>query len=248
MRVSIPPAATVRTQSSGEVTVPETLDFRTFQPVTGGLFCEQIFGPMPELKCACGFTAGPEAAGKTCTECGAVVTWKENRSSRSGHIELAVPVCHPEFLHGEGEPLARWCGLEQSVLEELAYCTLQVDGQTGAGAIRCLLERAGNPDEGRAVLECLPVIPPALRPIRMLDERRMASHEVNDLYRRVIHRCNRLRKLSEVSAPAEILAQEQRRLQETVDALIDNTHAPQPVLNAKGRRMKSLADLAAQDS
>ena len=243
MQVSILPAAMVREQSSGEVTVPETLDFRTFQPIPGGLFCEQIFGPMPEMRCTCGLTSGSAAAGKRCSQCGAIVTWSKRLSSRSGHLELAAPVCHPELVWGAEHPLARWCGLEQSVLAELVYCTRRVDELTGAEAVRTLLQRAGNPDEGRAVLECLPVLPPAAREIRMLDERRVTIHAVNDLYRRVIQRNYRLRKLAEVNAPAAILDEEKRRLQETVDALIDNTHAPQPVLNDRGQPMKCLADL-----
>ncbi|MGV3719404.1 MAG: hypothetical protein ACO1SX_00725 [Actinomycetota bacterium] len=120
----------------------------------------------------------------------------------------------------------------------------QVVIRTGAEAIRPLLALAGVPDRGRVTLECLPVIPAGLRDFRDVDQRRIAWHEVNELYRRVIHRNQRLRKLSEVAAPAAVLDAERQRLQELVDALIDNAHAPHPVLNEQGRPLRCLSDFA----
>jgi DNA-directed RNA polymerase subunit beta' len=116
--------------------------------------------------------------------------------------------------------------------------------RSGAEAILPLLALAGNPDRGRVTLECLPVIPAGLRDFRDLNQRRIAWHEVNDLYRRVIHRNQRLRKLSEVAAPVAVLDAEKQRLQELVDALIDNARAPQPVLNERGRPLSCLSDFA----
>jgi DNA-directed RNA polymerase subunit beta' len=295
------------------------LDWRTLKPVPGGLFCERIFGPVQDWHCACRLYRSADFMGRVCPTCGVEVTRSAVRRERNGYLELAAPVCHPEYVHAAAQPLAKWCGLEQPELEALVYHThyrvltldagelrqkceewrralrsseldaatlsvlgaalerleaLRVDDmlareemepfhllhttlatqapgelerhveiRTGAAAVRTLLRWAGNPDRGRVVLECLPVIPAGLRDFYCLDDRRIAWREVNDLYRRVIHRSLRLRKLAEISAPAAILDGEQQRLQELVDALIDNARAPKQVLNDRGKPLECLADL-----
>jgi DNA-directed RNA polymerase subunit beta' len=123
-----------------------------------------------------------------------------------------------------------------------------VEIRTGAEAVRVLLARAGNPDRRRAVLDCLPVIPAGLRDFQILDERRVRWHDVNHHYRRIVNRVGRLRKLEEFAAPVRILDVERQRLQEAVDGLIDNEHAPTPALNDHGDRMQCLADLLEADT
>ncbi len=323
VRVLIPRAEEVRSRSHGEVTTSDTLDFGTLKPLPGGLFCEQIFGPVNDWQCACKGCIGAEFAGRVCPTCKVEVTRSDVRRERWGHLELPSPVCHPEYVRGTPRApglLALWTGLDQSDLAGLVYrrhyrvhsldggrlrethgrlrqalrshgpphgnlpliegaldrlqelqpgdwisrqemehihllrsaVSVAAPGEferlaaihTGAEAVRSLLEQSGTQDRGRVTLECLPVIPAGLRDFRNLDQRRIAWHEVNNLYRRVLHRNQRLRKLSEVAAPAAILDAEKQRLQELVDALIDNAGSPQPVLDEHGRHLRCLADLA----
>jgi len=316
------PAAAVRAASCGEVTNPETLDFRTLRPVPGGIFCERIFGPVGQSRClACdtSFPTGESGPCGSCPTCGVRFPSQEPRSARAGHIELPMRACHPIPLHAPEHPLAEWCGVEQPLLEALAYhreyFVLSIDAdavrrrrdawldevrqlaatdppafaeirealgrlprrapadtipreamtglhrlraalspavaveleaaaeiRTGAEAVVRLLERAENPYFEQALLECLLVIPAGQRDFRLVDGHRVRWHAINETYRRVIHRCGRVRKLTGLHAPSHILDAEAERLQELVDALVDNMHAPRPLTNDRGERLPSLSD------
>ncbi|HEV8409329.1 MAG TPA: DNA-directed RNA polymerase subunit beta', partial [Gemmatimonadaceae bacterium] len=286
--------------SWGEVTKPETINYRSFKPEKDGLFCERIFGPVKDWECHCGKYKRIRYRGVICDRCGVEVTLSKVRRDRMGHIELAVPVAHIWFFKTLPSPMGNLLDLtlrdlekviyysnyvviepgEQEVhvnelLDEEQYLTLRAkakdEGDTafmadiGAPAVRELLRRLDVDkiaDELRAqvivetsqhkkkqqlkrlkivdafrnsgdhsdirnkpewmILDVVPVIPPDLRPLVPLDGGRFATSDLNDLYRRVINRNNRLKKLMELKAPDVIIRNEKRMLQEAVDALFDN--------------------------
>jgi len=302
----------IREWSYGEVTKPETINYRTQKPETGGLFCERIFGPTKDWECHCGKYKRIRYKGIICDKCGVEVTRAKVRRERMGHIELAAPVSHIWYFRGVPSRIGLMIDMGPKQLEQVIYfaCYVVLDpGNTnlqykqvindreyreacdqfgeksfkvgmGAEAIKELLmavdldkesaalkktieanasgqkriksvkrleiveafRRSGNRPEWM-VLDVVPVIPPELRPMVQLDGGRYATSDLNDLYRRVINRNNRLKKLMELGAPDIIIRNEKRMLQEAVDALIDNGRRGKAVSGAGNRDLKSLSGM-----
>jgi DNA-directed RNA polymerase subunit beta' len=307
--------------SWGEVTKPETINYRSFKPEKDGLFCERIFGPVKDWECHCGKYKRIRYRGVICDRCGVEVTLSKVRRERMGHIELSVPVVHIWFFKTLPSPMGNLLGLTlrdlerviyyssyvvidpgkqevelNQLLDEDEYLTLRIkakeEGDTafradiGAPAVRTLLERIDVrklADELRAsvanetsqhrkkqtlkrlkivdaflssgdqgdlpnnpawmVMDVIPVLPPDLRPLVPLDGGRFATSDLNDLYRRVINRNNRLQKLIQHKAPEVILRNEKRMLQEAVDALFDNGRRSKAIRGRGKRPLKSLSDM-----
>src|SRR3989454_990249 len=307
--------------SWGEVTKPETINYRSFKPERDGLFCERIFGPVKDWECHCGKYKRIRYRGVICDRCGVEVTLSKVRRERMGHIELAVPVAHIWFFKTLPSPMGNLLDMTLRDLERVIYYTNYVviepgeqevqerelldedrflelrnkaktEGDTafradiGSPAIRLLLERinvdkladelrdtvanetsqhrkkqmlkrlkivdamrnSGNAGEQRndprwMILDVVPVIPPDLRPLVPLDGGRFATSDLNDLYRRVINRNNRLQKLILHRAPEVILRNEKRMLQEAVDALFDNGRRSKAIRGRGKRPLKSLSDM-----
>ncbi|MCS7047768.1 MAG: DNA-directed RNA polymerase subunit beta' [Verrucomicrobiae bacterium] len=302
---------TIRSWSHGEVKNPETINYRTFKPEKGGLFCERIFGPTRDWECNCGKYKRIKHKGVICDRCGVEVTMARVRRERMGHIELAVPVSHIWFFKCMPSRMGLMLDMTARELERVIYYEdyIVVDpGKTplkpkqllnemeyreareqygdgfvakmGAEAVRDLLQRidlrktvsdleqqleATKSKQTRKkiakrlkimkafiaakmrpewmVLEVLPVIPPDLRPLVPLEGGRFATSDLNDLYRRVINRNNRLKNLLQLKTPDVIIRNEKRMLQEAVDALLDNGRHGRAVTGAGGRPLKSLADM-----
>ena len=300
----------IREWSHGEVTKPETINYRTLKPETGGLFCERIFGPQKDWECHCGKYKKIRYKGKICERCGVEVTKSKVRRERMGHIELAAPVSHIWYFKGIPSRMGLMLDLSPRLLEKVLYFSLYIvidPGDTpltkmqtltdkeydemyekyedgfragmGAEAIQELLAQidpgelaaqlreeletatgqkrvrllkrlevveafhnSGNRPEWM-VMDCIPVIPPDIRPMVQLDGGRFATSDLNDLYRRVINRNNRLKRLLELGAPEIIIRNEKRMLQEAVDALIDNGRRGRPVTGPNNRPLKSLSDM-----
>src|SRR5574341_1255218 len=307
--------------SWGEVTKPETINYRSFKPERDGLFCERIFGPVKDWECHCGKYKRIRYRGVICDRCGVEVTLSKVRRERMGHIELAVPVAHIWFFKTLPSPMGNLLDMTLRDLERVIYYTNYVvidpgkqdlqdkelldedrylelrakaksEGDTafkadiGAPAVRALLERlsidkvsdelrelvatetsqhrkkqmlkrlkivdairnSGSSGEQRndprwMILDVVPVIPPDLRPLVPLDGGRFATSDLNDLYRRVINRNNRLQKLILHRAPEVILRNEKRMLQEAVDALFDNGRRSKAIRGRGKRPLKSLSDM-----
>ena len=302
----------IREWSYGEVTKPETINYRTQKPEIGGLFCERIFGPTKDWECHCGKYKRIRYKGVICDKCGVEVTKSKVRRDRMGHIELAAPVSHIWYFKGVPSRIALMLDMSPKALEQVLYfaCHVVLDPGTtdltmkqvitdrekmekeeqfgagsfktgmGAEAIKELLmavdldkesaelkkvieenssgqkrlravkrieiieafRKSGNRPEWM-ILDVLPVIPPELRPMVQLDGGRFATSDLNDLYRRVINRNNRLKKLMELGAPEIIIRNEKRMLQEAVDALIDNGRRGKAVSGAGNRDLKSISGL-----
>ncbi|MBR2675200.1 MAG: DNA-directed RNA polymerase subunit beta' [Mogibacterium sp.] len=296
--------------SHGEVTKPETINYRSLKPEFDGLFCERIFGPTKDWVCGCGKYNKIRYKGLTCPYCGVEVTKAKVRRERMGHIQLVSPVSHIWYFKGIPSRIGLVFDMTPKELEKVLYFASYVvtnPGDTplqykqileedeyneareiygkgfeagmGAESIKKLLEsinidemaedlreqlkkasgqkkirlvkilevieafkKSGNRPEWM-VLDVLPVIPPELRPMVQLDGGRFATSDLNDLYRRVINRNNRLKKLGELGAPDIIIRNEKRMLQESVDALIDNGRRGRAVQGAGGRKLKSLSDM-----
>ncbi|MBN2036603.1 MAG: DNA-directed RNA polymerase subunit beta' [Chitinispirillaceae bacterium] len=301
---------TIRNWSYGEVTKPETINYRSFKPERDGLFCEKIFGPVRNWECNCGKYKRIRYRGVVCDRCGVEVTHSKVRRERMGHIELAVPIVHIWFLKAVPSHIGYLLGLPNTVLERIVYYESYVMIDPGNSGMRkgmllsedeyieleeqgkqfvakmggeAVLEmlatldleelsidlrskikiesseqrrlehlkrlriteaflRSGNRPENM-VLRVLPVLPPDLRPLVPLEGGRFATSDLNDLYRRVINRNNRLRKLIEIKAPDVILRNEMRMLQEAVDTLFDNGRRTFSVKGEGKRPLKSLSDL-----
>ncbi len=302
----------IREWSYGEVTKPETINYRTQKPEMGGLFCERIFGPMKDWECHCGKYKRIRYKGVICDKCGVEVTKSKVRRDRMGHIELAAPVSHIWYFKGVPSRIGLMLDMSPKALEQVLYFASHVvlnPGDTplmykqvlndrekmeaeenygvgsfttgmGAEAIKELLmaidldkesaeakkiieENGSGQRRIRAVkrleiiesfrgsgnrpewmiLDVLPVIPPELRPMVQLDGGRFATSDLNDLYRRVINRNNRLKKLMELGAPEIIIRNEKRMLQEAVDALIDNGRRGKAISGAGNRELKSLSGM-----
>src|SRR5258708_756199 len=303
---------TIRAWSKGEVKNPETINYRTFKPEPGGLFCQKIFGPVRDYECACGKYKRIKYKDVVCDRCGVEVTIARVRRERMGHIELAVPVAHIWFLKSMPSRLGLLLDMTARSLERVIYYENYMvvnPGKTplelkevrpeteyqqavdeygadaftakmGAEAVRDVLMQidmeavvAELHETMRAtrskqikkklskrlkviggfinsksrpewmVLEVLPVIPPDLRPLVPLEGGRFATSDLNDLYRRVINRNNRLRNLMQLKTPDVIIHNEKRMLQEAVDALFDNGRHGRPVTGAGNRALKSLSDM-----
>src|SRR6184192_3129538 len=272
--------------SWGEVTKPETINYRSFKPERDGLFCERIFGPVKDWECHCGKYKRIRYRGVICDRCGVEVTLSKVRRERMGHIELAVPVAHIWFFKTLPSPMGNLLDMtlrdlerviyytnyvvidpgeqevqEKELLDEDRFLELRTKAKTegdavfkadiGAPAVRALLERLNIDklaDERRndprwMILDVIPVIPPDLRPLVPLDGGRFATSDLNDLYRRVINRNNRLQKLILHRAPEVILRNEKRMLQEAVYALFDNGRRSKAIRGRGKRPLKSLSDM-----
>src|SRR5580658_2426948 len=291
--ISVASPEAIRSWSKGEVKNPETINYRTFKPEKGGLFCERIFGPVKDWECSCGKYKRIKHRGVVCDRCGVEVTLARVRRERMGHIELAVPVSHIWFFKCMPSRLGLVLDMTARNLERVIYYEdyMVIDpGSTplklhqllseneyrearetygpaaftakmGAEAVR---EGLGNVDLQKQIakpikplsaflsskarpewmiLSVLPVIPPDLRPLVPLEGGRFATSDLNDLYRRVINRNNRLRTLLQLKTPEVIIRNEKRMLQEAVDALFDNGRHGRPVTGAGNRSLKSLSDM-----
>ena len=309
--ISLASPETIRSWSHGEVKNPETINYRTFKPEKGGLFCERIFGPTKDWECSCGKYKRIKHKGVICDRCGVEVCLARVRRERMGHIELAVPVSHIWFfkctpsrmglvLDMTGRDLERVLYYEDYVvvdagdtplkekqlLSEMEYREAQdkygegFTAKMGAEGVRDLMKkidldellaqlelemeatrskqtrkkltkrmkvldafRASNARPEWMILEVLPVIPPDLRPLVPLEGGRFATSDLNDLYRRVINRNNRLKNLLQLKTPDVIIRNEKRMLQEAVDALFDNGRHGRAVTGAGNRPLKSLSDM-----
>ena len=300
----------VREWSRGEVTKPETINYRTLKPEKDGLFCEKIFGPSKDWECHCGKYKKIRYKGVVCDRCGVEVTKANVRRERMGHIELAAPVSHIWYFKGIPSRMGLILDLSPRVLEKVLYFASYIvldkgdsdleykqilsekeytDAREtwgnkfrvgmGAESIKELLQAidleaeaaelkaglkestgqkrakiikrlevveafrgSGNKPEWM-IMDVVPVIPPDLRPMVQLDGGRFATSDLNDLYRRIINRNNRLKRLLDLGAPDIIVRNEKRMLQEAVDALIDNGRRGRPVTGPGNRALKSLSDM-----
>ena len=326
----------IRSWSFGEVTKPETINYRSFKPERDGLFCERIFGPVKDWECHCGKFKRIRFRGHVCDRCGVEVTLSKVRRERMGHIELAVPICHIWFFKTLPSQLGYLVGMTLRDLEKVIYYASYVvthpgkqdveflelldeeeyydlrvksrdkgderfKAEIGAEAVRTLLKMLDSAarrindrnSDGKGldrlahwlrieiatetsqhrkkkklkrlrvvdalrnsggsvgernrpewmVMDVIPVIPPDLRPLVPLDGGRFATSDLNDLYRRVINRNNRLKKLIDMRAPEVILRNEKRMLQEAVDALFDNGRRSKAIRGRGKRPLKSLSDM-----
>ncbi len=326
LTISLASPDDILSRSHGEVTKPETINYRSFRPEKDGLFCEKIFGPVKDWECACGKYKGIRYKGIVCDRCGVEVTLKSVRRERMGHISLAVPVVHIWFFKALPSKIGNIIGMTTKELEKVIYYESYVvinPGPTGLSrkdlisedqyyeilsslphdndslddkdpkkfvariggdAMKELLKETEiettfaelksqlGPDtsqqkradilkrlrvleafreyEGKVpnkpewmVLNVVPVIPPELRPLVPLEGGRFATSDLNDLYRRVIIRNNRLKRLIDIKAPEVILRNEKRMLQEAVDALFDNSRRASAVRSDGNRPLKSLSDM-----
>ena len=297
--------------SHGEVTKPETINYRTLKPEKDGLYCERIFGPSKDWECHCGKYKKMRFKGQVCDKCGVEVTKSSVRRERLGHISLAAPVSHIWYFKGIPSRMGLILDISPRVLEKVLYFASYIVLDPGATGLSCkqvlsekeyrdevakygsdafrvgmgaeavleLLkaidlekesetlkeELQGSSGQKRArivkrlevveafrlsgnkpewmVLTVIPVIPPDIRPMVQLDGGRFATSDLNDLYRRIINRNNRLARLLELGAPEIIIRNEKRMLQEAVDALIDNGRRGRPVTGPGNRALKSLSDM-----
>src|SRR6266853_6157889 len=312
IRISLASPEKIRSWSHGEVTKPETINYRTFKPERDGLFCAKIFGPVTDWECLCGKYKRMKHRGVICDKCGVEVTLSKVRRERLGHIELASPCSHVWFFKGLPSRIGHLLDISLRDLESVLYFESYVVIETGeapvkdrevikeenhfreldqqfratgfkammgAEAIKELLKhvqvdelslelrekmknetslqkrlkyakrlkvveafrKSGNKPQWM-ILDVIPVIPPELRPLVPLDGGRFATSDLNDLYRRVINRNNRLKKLMDLHAPEVIVRNEKRMLQEAVDALFDNGRRGRVLRGANNRPLKSLSD------
>ncbi len=313
IRIGLASPEKIREWSHGEVTKPETINYRTLKPEKDGLFCEKIFGPSKDWECHCGKYKKVRYKGVICDRCGVEVTKASVRRERMGSIELAAPVSHIWYFKGIPSRMGLMLQLSPKELERVLYfanyivldpgetdleykkilneseyaealerngdaaATLRVGmgaeaideilskidldklaeelkleleestGQKKAKALKRLevveaFRKSGNKPEWM-ILKVIPVIPPDIRPMVQLDGGRFATSDLNDLYRRIINRNNRLKKLLEQGGPEIIVRNEKRMLQEAVDALIDNGRRGRPVTGPGNRSLKSLSDM-----
>ena len=229
-----------RVWSHGLVKKPETINYRTYRTEADGLFCERIFGPERDWECRCGKYRGAKFEGTVCAKCGIEVTTSRVRWNRFGHFELAKPVVHPWFL----PKIAKLLGLELEALSELLFFGFDEE-QSGVDKVIARLEALGINTAG-LVMNTLLILPPNLRPLVQLENGQFASSDVNDLYRRVINRNQKLKKLMDLNAPSTIIANETRMLQSAVSEVIDNLARPQPVLGMDYRPLCSLKEALTQ--
>ncbi len=316
IKIAVASPEKIRELSKGEVTKPETINYRTQKPEKDGLFCERIFGPTKDWECHCGKYKRIRYKGITCEKCGVEVTKAKVRRERMGHIELAAPVSHIWYFRGVPSRIGLILDMSPKALEQVIYFAayVVVDPGTvptleykqvindkelreieekygdssvtglkvgmGAETIRELLmavdlekeceetkriidtsssaqkrvkavkrieilesfRKSGNRPEWM-ILTVLPVLPPEIRPMVQLDGGRFASSDLNDLYRRVINRNNRLKRMMELGAPDMIVKNEKRMLQEAVDALIDNGRRGKALSGPSNRELKSLSGM-----
>lgn len=312
IKIGIASPEVVESWSYGEVTKPETINYRTFKPERGGLFCARIFGPVKDYECLCGKYKRLKNKGVVCHKCGVEVTVARVRRERMGHITLATPVVHVWFLRSAPSRIGSLLGMSMKDLEKILYFEsyividagsstlkvgtllteqelLEAQDQFGADsftvsiggeAIEILLKNLDLPKLLSSLREelancgselkrkkiirslkivdnfvesnnkpewmmirVLPVLPPQLRPLVPLEGGRFATSDLNDLYRRVLNRNNRLKRLLDLKAPDIIVRNEKRMLQEAVDALLDNSRGDKILKGAGRRPLKSIADM-----
>lgn len=309
IRIKLASPKEMREWSFGEVRKTDTINYRTFRPERGGLFCEQIFGPTKSYECYCGKYRKMKYKGVKCERCGVEVTSSRVRRQRMGHIELVTPVAHIWYMKTY---LPLLLSLRKSDTEKIIYFINYVvidpgktslkkmqildqeeyqgyndlygegsfEADTGAGAILKILKsmnleklqeelrenllqertkgkriklikrlelvenfiRSGNKPEW-IILTVVPVIPPDFRPMVQLESGIFANSDLNDLYRRIINRNNRLKYLLEIGAPQIIIENEKKMLQQSVEAIFENEKLPQPILGGRGRPLKSLSEI-----
>ena len=302
----------IRSWSYGEVTSPETINYRSFRPEKDGLFCERIFGPQKDFECACGKYKGIRFKGVVCDRCGVEVTYSRVRRERMGHIELAVPVAHVWFLRSPPSRVGTLLGLSVNDLESIVYYEnyivldpgdtskthltkkqllteeeyrelkskgVEFEAMMGASALKLLLQeldldeiaentrsslKSATSEQKKRdllkrlkvveafresknkpewmILDVIPVLPPDLRPLVALDGGRFATSDLNELYRKLINRNNRLKKLIDISSPEVIIRNEKRMLQEAVDALIDGPIRHRAFSTSRTHPLKSLSE------
>src|SRR2546426_430992 len=233
IRIKLAAPQKIRDWSHGEVKKPETINYRTFKPERDGLFCARIFGPTKDYECACGKYKRMKFAGVVCDKCGVEVTRARVRRERMGHIELASPVSHVWFFKGLPSRIGQLLDMSLRELEKILYFEEYE-------VLEAFLKSGNQPEW--MILEVIPVIPPELRPLVPLDGGRFATSDLNDLYRRVINRNNRLKRLMDLKAPEIIIRNEKRMLQEAVDALFDNGRRGRVITGPNNRPLKSLSD------
>lgn len=311
IRIRLASPEKIEKWSYGEITKPETINYRTLNPERDGLFCEKIFGPTKDWECACGKYKRMRYKGLVCEKCEVEVTRSKVRRERMGHISLAAPVSHIWYSKGTPNKMSLIIGLSPKELESVLYFARYIvteagesnlkegkiltekeyklykqlygnkfEALMGAEAVLKLLEKthleslrdelekeledvtssqkrkkvvkrlkivrdfiSSNNKPEWMILKNVPVIPADLRPMVQLDGGRFATSDLNDLYRRVINRNNRLKKLLEIKAPEIVVKNEKRMLQEAVDALIDNGRRGKPVVAQNNRELKSLSDM-----
>ncbi|WP_289101904.1 DNA-directed RNA polymerase subunit beta' [uncultured Fusobacterium sp.] len=311
IRIRLASPEKIEEWSYGEITKPETINYRTLNPERDGLFCEKIFGPTKDWECACGKYKRMRYKGLICEKCEVEVTRSKVRRERMGHISLAAPVSHIWYSKGTPNKMSLIIGLSPKELESVLYFARYIvteagesnlkegkiltekeyklykqlygnkfEALMGAEAVLKLLEKthleslrdelereledvtssqkrkkvvkrlkivrdfiSSNNKPEWMILKNVPVIPADLRPMVQLDGGRFATSDLNDLYRRVINRNNRLKKLLEIKAPEIVVKNEKRMLQEAVDALIDNGRRGKPVVAQNNRELKSLSDM-----
>jgi len=266
VKISLASTETIRSWSFGEVAKPDTINYRTQRPERDGLFCEKIFGPIKDWKCYCGKYRDIRYKGTICGRCGVEVTNSEVRRERFGHLELVAPVVHVWFL----PVIANALGISQSDLEKVVYFDNylvldpketdlkkyqllsweeykelkdKIDAKIGGEAIKEALIREEREEYfQKMILEVLPIFPPDLRPMIKIDGGRFATSTLNDLYRRVINRNNRLKKLIELRASKPFVFNEARMLQEAIDTLFDNGRYGRVIYGPKKQPLRSLFD------
>ncbi len=311
VKISIASPEKILDWSNGEVTKPETINYRTFKPERGGLFCAKIFGPVKDYECNCGKYKRMKHRGVVCEKCGVEVILSSVRRERLGHIKLAAPVAHIWFLKSLPSKIGNMLDLTLKELERILYfdsyvvvestepappvgslltenayrLALEEHGDSfrvgiGAEAIKYMLKKIDLPslsaslrEEMRTtgsdakrkkyakrltvveafrdstnkpewmILDIIPVLPPDLRPLVPLEGGRFATSDLNDLYRRVINRNNRLKRLLDLDAPEIIIRNEKRMLQEAVDVLFDNGRRGKVITGSNKRPLKSLSDM-----
>ena len=314
IQISLASPDKIRSWSHGEVTKPETINYRTSKPEPDGLFCERIFGPVHDYECHCGKYKRVRHEGVTCDKCGVDVTTSKVRRERMGHIELAAPVAHIWYFRGVPSRISLILNMQPKELEQVVYFAAYVvldpgdkeitglerkqvitdreyydlvdkigegkfRAEMGAEAIKELLDEVDIEKEAEIlkeqlakatgqkkiqtskrlelveafrksgnkpswmVMDVLPVLPPDLRPMVPLDGGRYATSDLNDLYRRIINRNNRLKDMLQRNTPAIIIRNEKRMLQEAVDALIDNGRRGKAVSGPGNRELKSLSGM-----
>src|SRR6188474_2671326 len=265
IRISVASPDKIREWSHGEVKKPETINYRTFKPERDGLFCAKIFGPVKDYECNCGKYKRMKHRGVVCEKCGVEVIQAKVRRERMGHISLATPVAHIWFLKSLPSRIGNLLDIPLKDLEKVLYCEAYIvidpkqsgllraemrevtsDAKRKKIAKRLKVVEAFRESENKPdwmMLTVIPVIPPDLRPLVPLDGGRFATSDLNDLYRRVINRNNRLKRLQELNAPEIIIRNEKRMLQEAVDALFDNGRRDKTITGPNKRPLKSLSDM-----
>src|SRR5207247_441512 len=227
VRIQLASPNDIRSWSFGEVKKPETINYRTYRPEKDGLFCERIFGPERDYECACGKYRGTKYKGIICDRCGVKVTHSRVRRKRMGHINLASPTVHIWFFKSMPSRLGTLLGMKTSDLEKIIYYQDYV--VVDAGDTELKFKQMLSEDGYRTHV--------------LLESGNFATSDLNDLYRRIINRNNRLKKLMDLNAPEVIIRNEKRMLQQAVDALFDNNRCRRPVLGSSNRPLKSLTDM-----